>query len=60
MNWRIVLFTLFSGGALIGIFSMINHYFNLPDDNPVEEAIEKIIEEETNQSIDLTPKSKEQ
>lgn len=59
MYWKIVIFTLFSTAALAGIFSMLNHYLNLPDDNPLEEVVEKVIEEKTNQSIDLTPQSKE-
>lgn len=38
---------------------LINHYLNLPDDNPIEEAIEQVVYDETNTSVDLTPLSKE-
>lgn len=32
---------------------------NIPSDNPIEEAIEQVIEHETGINIDLTPQSKE-
>lgn len=39
----------------VGIFHMMNMYFGLMDDNPIEQGIEQIIEFETGIPIDLTP-----
>ncbi len=42
--------------------SILNHYFkvDIPEDLPVEEAIESVIEAQTGIEIDLTPLSKEE
>lgn len=48
-NKTVVLICLFV--ALIAYFSL----FFLPRDNPIEQAAEKVIEEETGFIIDLTP-----
>ena len=42
-----------------GGYSLINKKLGIPDDNPVEEEIENIIEKETGLKIDLTPQSPE-
>ena len=44
--------------ALAGC-SYINKWFFLPDDNPIEEAIEDIIEMKTGLKVDLTPEDPE-
>ena len=41
------------------IWILIMKYTGLPDDSPIEEAIENIIQMETNEDIDLTPSSPE-
>lgn len=51
-------------GIAIAIFAAIVGYasvkvFNMPADNPVEEAAEFVIEKETGMNIDLTPKGLE-
>lgn len=35
--------------------SLINAKLSLPDDNPIEQAVEFVIEKETGLKIDLTP-----
>ena len=37
----------------------LNSYFNLPDDNPAEELIEKAYEAATGKDVDFTPKTPE-
>ncbi len=49
----VVLCTLVFGGC-----SYLNKKFGLQDDNPIEEAIEDIIEHKTGIEIDLTPETK--
>lgn len=51
--------------ALIGVTlllhscSEVNSQIGLKDDNPMEEAAEEMIEEETGIIVDFTPESKE-
>ncbi len=40
---------------LLGSCASLNHCLGLPDDNPIEEAVEGFIEYETGLEIDLTP-----
>ncbi len=49
----IALFALVFGG-----FSYLNETFGLEDDNPLEQAVEDIIERKTGIEIDLTPETK--
>lgn len=44
---------------LSGACSKINRIVGLPDDNPIEQNVEKIIKEETGLEVDLTPQEKE-
>lgn len=44
--------------AAIGIG--YTYFFKQPDDNPVEEAAEKVIKDQTDVDVDLTPSSPEQ
>lgn len=38
------------------LFAVVRYYFpNVKDDGPVEQAIEKVIEEKTGISVDLSP-----
>lgn len=37
----------------------LNEYFNLPDDNQIEQGIEDVIENETGLVVDFTPNSPE-
>ncbi len=47
--------------ALIIVLGVIKKFIpNYKDDNPVEEAVEKVIEEKTGIDVDLTPSSPEQ
>lgn len=41
--------------STLGLFHVVNQYLGIPDDNPVEIAIEKVIKQETGLEIDLTP-----
>ncbi len=45
----------------LGIIHLFNKYYNIPDNNPVEVAVEKAIEEvvkeETGVDVNLTPES---
>lgn len=59
MNWKFVVIILIQSLALMGTFTFLYRYFNIQNDNPLEEAIEKVIQDETNIPIDLTPESKE-
>lgn len=43
--------------ASFGVFHLFNQYFGLSNDNPVEQAIEEVIEDETGVDLDLTPDS---
>lgn len=45
--------------SVFGFWHKINQYFGMPDDNPVEQDIEKIIKDESGIDVDLTPNSKE-
>ncbi len=45
--------------TISGACAKINKYFNLPNDNVIEQNIEEVIEEETGIEIDLTPKEKD-
>lgn len=56
-NKKIIFFTILPILGISGIWSGINHYFRLKDDNPFEEKIENVIERETGQRLDLTPDS---
>lgn len=54
---KVVVVLVFSGG-LFGLFTYINKWFALPDDNSTEEFIERTIEDQLDlpsNSIDLTP-----
>lgn len=65
---------LFVGGGMIVLLSILaalwltscntigqlEAFLGVPEDNPVEEAIEAIIQKETGIDIDLTPNSPEQ
>lgn len=44
---------------LVGSCSYLNKQFNLPNDNPIEESIELIIQTQSGVQIDLTPQSPE-
>lgn len=59
MNWKFAIILLIQSLALMGTFTFLYRYFNIQNDNPLEEAIEKVIQDETNIPIDLTPESKE-
>ena len=39
--------------------SWIYEKFDIPDDNPIEEMIEQVIEHQTGITLDMTPESKE-
>jgi len=57
-------FMYFSGfliiiGASVGGCSLLNEALHIPQDNPIEEYVEAIIENETGIEIDLTPESPE-
>lgn len=52
MRFYIFIFLLFLTAC--GGFLAFNKYMDLPNDNPIEEAIEKVIEEEVGVKIDLT------
>lgn len=54
-----VLTACFLCGAYFNLFSLINQYFGIKDDNIVEELVEDILKEELDVDIDLTPLSKE-
>jgi hypothetical protein len=41
--------------AYSGLFHLMNKYFNLEDDNEIEQSLEKVIEHYTDFEIDLTP-----
>ncbi len=41
--------------AMFGGCSYLNKQFGLQDDNPIEEAIEDVIEHRTGIDVDLTP-----
>lgn len=61
-NRDIVIYVLtacFLCGAYFNLFSLINQYFGIKDDNIVEELVEDILKEELDVDIDLTPLSKE-
>lgn len=45
----------FAGLIIFTSCSLINAKLSLPDDNPVEQALEFVIEKETGLKIDLTP-----
>jgi len=45
--------------VVIWIMNLMNKRLDLKDDNPIEEAVETVIEKETGIKIDITPNSKE-
>ena len=45
--------------SVFGFWHKINQYFGVPDDNLIEQDIEKIIKDESGIDVDLTPNSKE-
>ncbi len=59
INWRIwmikLIVILFTCAVCFGGCSYFNRKLGLEDDNPIEEAIEDIIENRTGIEIDLTP-----
>lgn len=46
-----------TGISLFGLYHLLNQWLNVPDDNPVEQAIEEVIKDTTGLDIDLTPNS---
>jgi len=50
-----LIFVLILLSMTVNACSYLNHKFNLPNDNPVEQAIEGFIESETGLNIDLSP-----
>ena len=46
-------------GASTGGCSLLNEALHIPQDNPIEEFLEVIIENETGMQVDLTPESPE-
>lgn len=54
MNKKIIL-TIVGIIAGLGLFHVVNQYFGMKDDNPIEEAVEEIVEAELGTRIDLTP-----
>lgn len=57
-KWQI-LSVILSLTSVFGFCHKINQYFGMPDDNPIEQDIEKIIKDESGIAVDLTPNSKE-
>lgn len=55
MNKITLIFNLLAAGIVF--FHYFNGYFDLPDDNSIEQAVESLIEDETGISIDFTPGS---
>lgn len=45
--------------TIAGACTKINHYFEVEDDNVIEEDVERLIKDETRWDVDLTPDSKE-
>lgn len=54
-----VILILFAIGAMAGGCSYINQKFSLKDDNPLEEFLEDLIEDQTELDLDLSPLSRE-
>lgn len=52
---KIILIVFFAIAIICGGCSVLNRQFGLEDDNPIEQAIELEIENETGIRIDLTP-----
>ena len=48
------------GASIFGLYHFVNQFFQIPDDNPVEQAVEALIKAQTGLDIDLTPEKSDE
>lgn len=52
---KLAMYAILISLALPGVYTIFRYYFDLPEDNPVEEHVENVIEISTGLEIELTP-----